>query len=317
MSRDTAVIIAAYKAQATLDRAIASALAQPEAVEVCVVDDASSDGTLALAQSWAAREPRVKAIGLAVNGGPSAARNAAIAATSAPWLAILDADDYLLDGRLSALHALSGDADFVADELIRVTEGQDPVRPAAGLHPAELSFETFVLGNMGALKGPLDLGFLKPIFRRDFIDKHALRYKPAMRLGEDYLLYAIALARGARFLTCNPAGYISVERPGSLSKEHSERDLELLRDCDNEIAAVRRLNQTEQRALDRHWSSVDCRLQWRRLIGAVKDRNVGAALGTFHTPQAALYLTTRLGEQVLVRSAAGLRALKARALRNG
>jgi succinoglycan biosynthesis protein ExoU len=40
-----AIVIAAYNAEATIARAIRSALAQPEVGEVCVVDDASTDAT--------------------------------------------------------------------------------------------------------------------------------------------------------------------------------------------------------------------------------------------------------------------------------
>lgn len=306
MSHDaaTAIIIAAYNASETLDRAIASALAQPETAEVCVVDDGSTDATLTLAQGWARRDGRVMALSQA-NAGPAAARNTAIAATKAPWIAILDADDFLLPGRLAALHAHAGNADFVADALTRTPEGAPAPERANGFGPgAALTFEHFVLGNLGALKGPLDLGFLKPLMRRSFIAQHGMVYRTELRLGEDYEFYARALALRARFVIGDEAGYVSVERPGSLSKEHSPEDLHRLRDCDQSLAALDNLSQAEQRALRRHWGSVDCRLQWRLLIDAVKRRDAGAALATFHTPQAALYLAARLGEQVWVRGRA-------------
>lgn len=300
----TAVIIAAYNAAATLDRAIASALAQPETAEVCIVDDGSTDSTLALAQAWAARDARVIALSQS-NAGPGAARNAAIAATNAPWIAILDADDFLLPGRIGALHAHATEADFVADTLMRTPDGAPAPARAAGFGGATgLTFEAFVLGNLGALKGLLDLGFLKPLMRRAFIAKHSMVYRPELRLGEDYEFYARALAHGARFVVGGEAGYISVERAGSLSKEHSPEDLRRLRDCDEGLAAISTLSQAERRALKRHWGSVDCRLQWRLLIDAVKRRDAGAAVATFHTPQAALYLAARLGEQVWVRGRA-------------
>lgn len=303
MSHDpaTAIIIAAYNAAATLDRALASALAQPETAEVCVVDDGSTDSTLALAQAWVARDSRVIALSQS-NAGPSVARNAAIAATRAPWIAILDADDFLLPGRLAALHAHAGDADFVADALMRTPDGAPAPERAAGFGAgASLSFEDFVLGNLGALKGPLDLGFLKPLMRRDFIAKHSMVYRPELRLGEDYEFYARALALGARFVIGGETGYVSLERAGSLSKDHSPDDLRRLRDCDAGLAAIADLSPAGRRALKRHWGSVDCRLQWRLLIDAVKRRDAGAALATFHTPQAALYLAARLGEQIWVR----------------
>jgi succinoglycan biosynthesis protein ExoU len=304
---ETAVVIAAYNAEATLDRAVHSALAQPEAAEICIVDDASRDSTAALAQAWAEREPRVHAISHSANGGPSAARNAAIAATRSSWITILDADDYMLPGRLTALHRNVRDADFIADALIRVADGAAPPPPAAGLAPQTLSFTDFVLGNMGDEKGPLDLGFLKPMFRRTFAEQHKLSYREDMRLGEDYEYYARALALGAWFLVCEPAGYISVEREGSLSKAHSERDLLVLRNCDDRLATLRTFDREERRALRRHRNSVDCRLQWRRLITAVKSRNAADALSTFHSPETSAYLAARLGEQIWLRSRAAVR----------
>jgi len=304
----TAILIAAYNAGATLDRAIASALAQPETAEICIVDDASSDDTRALAQAWREKDVRVRVVAQPANAGPSAARNAAVAATSAPWIAILDADDFLLPGRLAALHARAGDADFIADALIR-TPDANAAPPAADRFGAgqRIDFEAFVLGNLGALGGPLDLGFLKPMMRRDFIARHAMTYRTELRLGEDFEFYARALALGARFVIGGPAGYISVEREGSLSKDHSPGDLRRLRDCGAGLAAIETLGPAERRALKRHWTSVDCRLQWRLLIEAVKRRDAGAVFGAFHTPEAGLYLAARLGEQAWLRGGAWMR----------
>jgi succinoglycan biosynthesis protein ExoU len=302
MSSAVAVIIAAYNAEATLERAAQSALAQPDAAEICIVDDGSNDGTRRIAEQLAASDARVKVLSQS-NAGPSAARNAAIAATKSPWIAILDADDYMLEGRLAALHAHMAGADFIADALIRVTGDVAPANDIK-LSPTALNFEAFVLGNLGAQTGPLDLGYLKPVFRRAFVAQHGLRYREDMRLGEDYELYGRAIALGARFLTCAPAGYISVERAGSLSKAHSEMDLQRLRDCDDGLASIRPLTAGEQRALKRHWNSVDCRLQWRRLISAVKSRDVTAAISTFRSPQTAAFLAARLSEQAWLRSTA-------------
>lgn len=307
MTQATAVIIAAFNAEATLERAVRSALTQPDVAEICIVDDCSIDGTRRVAEELAKTDARVSLRVAERNAGPSAARNVAIAATTAPWITILDADDYMLKGRIAALHAAADGADFIADALLRVTLDTPPPAASTNLSPVPLSFTGFVLGNLGARGGPLDLGYLKPMMRRDFLAQHGLRYREDMRLGEDYELYARALALGGRFLTCEPAGYISVERTGSLSKAHSEDDLQRLRDCDDALAAIRPLGSDERRALKRHWHSVDCRLQWRRLITAVKKRDLAAAASTFHTPQAAVFLAARLAEQAWLRGTSFVR----------
>lgn len=303
MTASTAILIAAYNAEATLERAVRSALAQPEAAEVCIIDDASNDGTLALARTLANSDPRVIVLSSEVNAGPASARNRGIAATSAAWITVLDADDYMMPGRLALLHAIAGECDFLADKLIR-SDGAAPKLESTHLHPQPLSFTRFVLGNASERSG-LHLGFIKPLFRREFVEAHRLRYREDMRLGEDYELYARALALGARFSLCEPAGYVSVERAGSLSKAHGEEELEALRDCDNSLAALP-LSAPELRALRRHWQSVDERLQWRRLISAVKKRDVPLALSAFTSPGTAGYLATKLLEQAWLRGRARL-----------
>jgi succinoglycan biosynthesis protein ExoU len=298
----TAVIVAAYNAATTLRRAIDSALREPEVVEVCIVDDGSTDQTPAIANDIAAADRRVRVVWLNRNAGPGAARNAAIEATTAPWIAILDSDDHLLEGRFAALHAFTADADFVADALIRTPMGVEPAFTRRALAPRALDFAAFVLGNLGGDKRPLDLGFMKPLMRRSFLDSHRLKYRPDMRLGEDYDLYGRALALRARFITCGEAGYVSVERPGSLSKDHSAAELRLLRDCDDDIERLGDLTKHEKRALARHRSGVDCRLQWARLISAVKARDVAAMASTVRSPTVALYLANKLAEQAWLRS---------------
>ncbi len=309
-----AVLIAAYNNETSVGAAVRSALSQNETAEVCVVDDHSQDATLAAAREAAGGDPRFIALAMERNSGPAAARNRAIAATRAPWLTVLDADDFLLAGRFQRLLELAVDADFIADALIRTTPGAsnlDALNAAVGAGPApvQLNFADFVTGNLGRKSGALDLGFVKPLMRRSFLERHAIQYAPELRLGEDYELYARALAHGARFLRVAPQGYVSVDRPGSLSNRHSEDDLRRLRDCDDRLLAIRTFDAKERAALAAHRDSVDCRLQWRLLINAVKARDPVAALKTFHSPGAALYLAQRLGEQVWLRSgrALGLR----------
>lgn len=52
------IVIGAFNASATLGRALESAVRQTHPhIEVIVVDDASTDGTLAVAREYAARDP--------------------------------------------------------------------------------------------------------------------------------------------------------------------------------------------------------------------------------------------------------------------
>ena len=299
------VIIAAYNAAGTLARAVESALAEPEVAEVVVVDDASTDNTLAAARSADDGTGRLKIIIQPINSGPSAARNRAIAESISPWIAVLDADDFFVPGRFKTLLEFSESADFIADDMWQVDEGavDGPKKNLLGsalTKPETIDFKTFVLSNVTRAKRErAELGFIKPLMRRHFMKSHALHYQEHMRLGEDYELYARALGLGARLLLIPQQGYVSVVRPNSLSGQHSETDLLNLRNCGDALRTNVALSRSEKRALRRHYLSVDCRLQWRLLITAVKQRNIHAALATFLRPYPVpLYLCNQLLQQL-------------------
>ncbi len=297
------IIIAAYNAEKTIARAVASALAQGETAEIVVVDDASTDQTLAAALSADDGTHRLKLLRQPQNAGPSAARNRAIAESTSPWLAVLDADDFFLPGRLCGLLRHAENADFIADNMWQVPETDINAPRTSLLDPAptapeHVNFDRFVLSNVTRPgKQRAELGFIKPLMRRSFLDRHNLRYQEHMRLGEDFELYARALGLGARMLLLPAQGYISVVRPNSLSGQHTETDLLNLRDCDHALLASLPLNTSAKQALRQHYLSLDCRLQWRLLILAVKHRNVKAALATFLRPwPVPLYLLRKLAE---------------------
>jgi len=90
------VVIPAFDAERFLGEAIESVLAQTYApVETIVVDDGSSDGTVAVASAYAevtvVEQP---------NGGPAAARNRGFAASRGELIAFHDSDDAMTPDKL-------------------------------------------------------------------------------------------------------------------------------------------------------------------------------------------------------------------------
>lgn len=86
------VIVAAYNGAALIRETLASLSAQTFGnFEVIVVDDFSTDDTLAVLAAW--RDPRVRVIALGANGGPVHARNRAVAEARGRYIAALDQDD--------------------------------------------------------------------------------------------------------------------------------------------------------------------------------------------------------------------------------
>jgi succinoglycan biosynthesis protein ExoO len=221
---DASIIVAAWNAERTILSAIASALLQSDvSVEVVVADDASTDGTAKLVDS--VNDSRVRLVRCGANGGPSAARNAAIAAASGAWIAVLDADDTMLPGRIAALlaRARAHDLDIVADNMWVQREGRAPqlfINESTDSTLENVTLEKFCLRNFlfGREGG---YGYLKPMFRAAFLRRTGVRYDPAMRVGEDFMLVAEALAHGARYGRLRGAWYNYTVAPGSISHQLS------------------------------------------------------------------------------------------------
>jgi glycosyltransferase involved in cell wall biosynthesis len=90
------VVIPAFNAERFLGEAIESVLAQTYGpLETIVVDDGSSDGTVAVANAYG----EVTVIEQA-NAGPSAARNRGFAASRGDFIAFQDADDLMTPDKL-------------------------------------------------------------------------------------------------------------------------------------------------------------------------------------------------------------------------
>jgi succinoglycan biosynthesis protein ExoU len=303
------IVIACHDAALFIGRAVRSALAQPEAAEVIVVDDASTDGSEAAARAADDGSGRLVVLRQPANRGPAAARSRGMAAARSAWLAILDADDFLLPGRLAGMLEHAAGADIVADDPWRVREGaiDGPREAVLGIvTPRPVTFAEFVAGNESNPARPWrEWGYVQPMFRRHFLEAHGLRHREDMRLGEDYEFYARALGLGATFVLIPPQGYVIVWRAESLSARHSIDDLRRLCDCDTSLAALPGLGATDLAALRRHAASIDCRLRWRMFIDAIEHGRLVRAAACFLGPwPLPMHLLRMLGWRVASRIAA-------------
>jgi len=308
------VIIACWNRADTLVAAIRSALDQPEVHRVIVVDDRSTDGSADLAEALCGDDARLLVLRQVWNQGPSAARNRALDVATAEWVAVLDADDFLLPGRFAAVLAHADDADFLADDLLQVPASHplpDLATPLLGVTQTwwpYVDLTRFVLGNIPTRgQRRKEMGFLKPLMRRSFIEAHGLRYSPGLRLGEDFIFYARALAAGARFRLLPAAGYVAVMREDSLSGQHGLRDLEALLMQSEILLADASLTRHDRRALHRHCRHVQQKIAWLQMISAVKARDKHRILaGLRAPPQVVGHLIRCLLDQAWRRGMAGI-----------
>ena len=96
------VVMAAHDAAATIEAAVRSVLLQTVGeFELLVADDGSADDTSARARRLG--DPRVRVLERERAGGPSAARNAAIAVARGDLVSVIDSDDLWLPRYLEAM----------------------------------------------------------------------------------------------------------------------------------------------------------------------------------------------------------------------
>jgi glycosyltransferase involved in cell wall biosynthesis len=132
---DVSVIIPAYRAGATIRRALESVAAQTvKPLEVIVVDDGSDDATLDAAKACAGL---LDGVALKIvsqpNQGAGAARNRALREARATYVAFLDADDEWLAAKLerSMPHLVGTTNVLVAHDGWIVSDGQETLNACA------------------------------------------------------------------------------------------------------------------------------------------------------------------------------------------
>lgn len=110
------VLVPVYNAERFLSACLDSILTQTyKDFELICVDDASTDSSLQILQTYAQRDPRVRIITQSVNQGVAQTRNILLSSATGKYIAFVDADDIILPAYLETLYktAQENDADLV------------------------------------------------------------------------------------------------------------------------------------------------------------------------------------------------------------
>jgi glycosyltransferase involved in cell wall biosynthesis len=246
-----AIVMPACNAEETIAEALASVLAQTfSAWELVVVDDGSTDDTRARAEDFAARDPRIRVL-RQPNAGPGAARNRAVAASSAPFIVCVDADDVLLPHCLATyaavIRANPSHELFSCDMEVFDGEGELGLLYELAGQPyrAEVTLEDQLQAN-------LIVGGAAVISRRLY---RLLGGQKPRRHAEDYDLWLRALAHGGRHLMVPEALARYRRSPSQLSARSDlgyEATAAALRDLSTSGLLDRRLARSARASARRH-----------------------------------------------------------------
>ena len=134
------VLIPCYNAERWIGEAIESALSQThQPVEVLVVDDGSTDGSVARIESFGARVRLERS----EHAGGNAARNRLLDLAAGEWIQYLDADDYLLPDKVArqVKFAEAEGLEVVCSPVVLRDEATGQERPYLFEQPLDLSVQ--------------------------------------------------------------------------------------------------------------------------------------------------------------------------------
>lgn len=163
------VITALYCSERYLRATVASVVAQtmPD-WELILVDDASPDGTLALAKELAASEPRITVLCHEKNqGSPAFARNTGLEEARGEWVTFLDHDDTFKPAKLERLltEAEAQKLTFICSNIELVNAETGKVDGLA----------------WGSVSGPVQAGFARRLLQGNFVPPNStLMYRKAV-----------------------------------------------------------------------------------------------------------------------------------------
>jgi glycosyltransferase involved in cell wall biosynthesis len=205
---DVTILIAARNTEATIERAVRSALDQP-CHEVVVIDDGSSDHTATCARRAG---HRVRVVRPPEHRGLGHARHVGLSGVHTPFCMWLDADDELLPGRVERLIACLDHADAVFD-------GAELWDGATSTALRTLPMPAFLAGGRAACR-LFERNYLPgpawPALRTEFAKR--VGYDASFVTGDDIDFILRGLTAGGRFRFVDAVGYRQHAYPTSLSR---------------------------------------------------------------------------------------------------
>lgn len=215
MSMDKiSIVIPAFNAEDTIERAVRSAVEQTwENTEIIVVDDGSYDRTPEVLRELEKELPRLTVIRQA-NSGVSSARNTGIAAASGRWLLTLDDDDYVDGNMLSGLHACAENGCDLAICGMKLVYPDHTEAFSCGEALTDTRKNFLDQKMLRLYDNHLLTTHANKLYDMDIIRRERLRYDPELQINED-IDFVLRYLRCCGRIGCISGTYLNYVQHGT------------------------------------------------------------------------------------------------------
>lgn len=181
------IAVPSYNSEAYLSNCLDALVPFDGQLDVIVVNDGSTDGTLAIASRYAGRYPGLFRVIDKPNGGHGSGINAALTIACAPWFKVVDSDDRLDPVALTAvleylrsLYSSATPCDLLFTNYVYEFHGRRG--------PDTVDFVPVRLDNVFAERRALTWNDMKPLRIHQLLQMHTLIYRTGLLREIDLVL---------------------------------------------------------------------------------------------------------------------------------
>jgi len=191
MKPRVSVIVPIYNVEKYLRECLDSIVSQTlQDIEIILVDDCGTDGSMEIAAEFAKKDNRIKIITHQKNGGLSAARNTGIKNSVAPFIVFVDSDDFVVPAfcqkLLEAIEKSGADLAVCGTDIIYETDQHMAVSDA---HYYEVKFEGLQAAS-DEIIGKCDVSACNKIFRREILEKYDIWFPEKLKYEDAFFFNA-------------------------------------------------------------------------------------------------------------------------------
>lgn len=227
------IVVPCYNASTTVDVTLRSITQQDlSEIEIVVVDDASTDETPLIIESWAKRDQRIRPIFLESNSGIGDVRNRAVRECQGKYVTFVDADDWVRHSYHQSLVSAAEhlQVDFVKSDYVRVRGTERTIMHAPSVPRGRAIASQHGIAELGRAT-MVDYPFVWcGVFRRSFLFEGGADFGTGLHTAEDRIFTWKCHLYASSYACIQECGYLHRKEGGSsLTSIGDIRQLDFLR----------------------------------------------------------------------------------------